>query len=133
MLGNRSNPDRRDPKTQPAPPVPDQRRMDDRRESGRVPMRFLVRDFAEGGSYQEREGDLALGGIFFSGKYPAQGSQLEVRFRLPGVDKELRLRGEIVRASDRPSGVDFHVRFLELEVGTELAIARYIDQPGQPR
>src|SRR5688572_17746884 len=91
-------------------------RGDERRDSPRVPMRFLVRDVVEGGSYLEREGDLSLGGIYWKGKYPPFGTQVEVRFRLPGVPKEIRARGEIIRVMEKGHDLDFHVRFVELDV-----------------
>ncbi|MBK7857591.1 MAG: hypothetical protein IPJ65_02975 [Archangiaceae bacterium] len=67
---------------------------DERRDSPRVPMRFLLRDVSEGGSYVEREGDLSLGGIYWRGKYPPHGTDVEVRFRLAGVPKEVRAKAK---------------------------------------
>jgi hypothetical protein len=99
----------------------------DRRTSKRVPMSFLVRNIAEGGSYEEWEGNLSLGGIYFRGRYPPLGSEVEVRFRLKGVPKEIRARGEIIRVSSRDGGLDFHVRFTELDVPSENAVAAYIE------
>lgn len=100
---------------------------DERRDSPRVPMKFLLRDVAEGGSYVEREGDLSLGGIYWKGKYPPHGTDVEVRFRLQGVPKEIRVKGEIIRVLDHGNNIDFHVRFTELDVASELAIARFLD------
>ncbi len=102
-------------------------RKDERRQSPRVPMTFLVRDVVEGGSYLEREGDLSLGGIYWKGRYPPFGTQVEVRFRLPGVPKEIRARAEIIRVMETGHDLDFHVRFLELDVADELAMARHIE------
>lgn len=101
---------------------------DERRDSPRVPMKFLLRDVSEGGSYVEREGDLSLGGIYWRGKYPPHGTDVEVRFRLAGIPKEIRTRGEIIRVMDRGNNIDFHVRFVELDVTSELAIAKYLDE-----
>ncbi len=100
---------------------------DERRDSPRVPMKFLLRDVTEGGSYVEREGDLSLGGIYWRGKYPPRGTNVEVRFRLQGVPKELKAKGEIIRVMDRGSNIDFHVRFTDLDTASELIIARYLD------
>lgn len=105
---------------------PRDRRMGDRRDSVRVPMRFLVRDLSEGGSYEEREGDLSIGGIYWKGRYPPQGNQVEVRFRLPGVPKEVRAKAEIIRLSEDGKAIGFHVRFTELAVDSELAIAKFL-------
>src|SRR3954469_21404289 len=109
-----------------------QPRGDERRESPRVPMTFLVRDVVEGGSYLEREGDLSLGGIYWKGKYPPFGTQVEVRFRLPGVPKEIRAQGEIIRVMDKGHDLDFHVRFTHVDVADELAMARHIEAFSKP-
>lgn len=93
-------------------------------------MTFLVRDLVEGGSYEEREGDLSTGGIYWKGKYPTLNSAVEVRFRLAGVPREIRAKGEIIRVTDGGKGIDFHLRFTELDVQSELAIARFIDKHG---
>lgn len=102
-------------------------RGDERRESPRVPMTFLLRDVVEGGSYLEREGDLSLGGIYWKGKSHPFGTRVEVRFRLPGVPAEIRAQGEIIRVMEKGHDLDFHVRFTELDVAEELAIARHLD------
>ncbi len=104
-----------------------ERRMGERRDSPRLPMSFLVRDQSEDGPWEEREGDLSIGGIHWLGKTSPIGQKVEVRFRLPGVPKELRAKGEIIRLSEGGKGIGFHVRFTELDVESELAVARYID------
>ena len=102
--------------------------QDERRDSPRVPMSFLVRDVGlPDGPWEEREGDLSLGGISWRGKTAPHGTEVDVRFRLPGVPKELRARGEILRVKAAGVGIDFHLRFTELDVRSELAIARFLD------
>lgn len=102
---------------------------DERRDSPRVPMKFLVRDVGlRDGEWEEREGDLSLGGISWKGKTAPHGTEVEVRFRLPLVPKEVRARGEILRVKAAGVGIDFHLRFTELDVRAELAIARYLDE-----
>src|SRR5687768_6337345 len=76
------------------------RRLGDRRDSPRYPMKFLVRDVGEDNHWEERDGDLSIGGIHWMGKTPPKGERVEVRFRLPGVPRELRALGEIIRLSD---------------------------------
>ena len=132
-MAERRNDERRgdaDKVPEPISRKKERRDTDDRRDSPRVPMHFLLRDIAEGGSYVEREGDLAIGGIFWKGKYAALGTEVEVRFRLTGVPKEIRAKGEIIRVEDKGKGLDFHVRFTELDVMSELAIAKFIDEHG---
>jgi uncharacterized protein (TIGR02266 family) len=117
-----------DRRKSPTKSDPSERRAEDRRDSIRVPMKFLVRDVSEsGGTYHEREGDLSLGGIYWRGKSPSFGTEVEVRFRLAGVPKEVKALGEIIRVKEAGGDLDFHVRFTELEVESELAIARFLD------
>lgn len=101
---------------------------DERRDSPRLPMTFLVRDVGMRNSeWEERQGDLSLGGISWRGKTAPAGTEVEVRFRLPLVPKEVRARGEILRVKAAGVSIDFHLRFTELDVRSELAIARYLD------
>lgn len=102
---------------------------DERRDSPRVPMTFLVRDVGQrDAEWEERDGDMSLGGIYWRGKTAPHGTEVDVRFRLPGVPKELRARGEILRVKAAGVGIDFHLRFTELDVQSELSIARYLDE-----
>ena len=101
---------------------------EDRRDSLRLPMRFLVRETNnDDGEWEEREGDISIGGIYWRGKTMAVGKEVDVRFRLRGVAKELRARGEIIRVKTGDTGIDFHLRFTEVATDVELAIARYMD------
>ena len=102
---------------------------DDRRDSPRVPMHFLVRDAGlTDAEWVERDGDISLGGISWEGKTAALGSDDDVRFRLPGVARELRCRGEIIRVKNAVDTIAFHLRFTEVELDAERAIAKYLDE-----
>lgn len=105
-----------------------ERRREDRRDSPRLPMKFLLRDLKDDSGWHEREGDLSLGGIAWAGKYPAMGTDVEVRFRLPGVPREVRASGEIIRVVQKSGGIEFNVRFTELDVRSELAVAKFLDE-----
>jgi hypothetical protein len=111
--------------TNPSPTPP----HEDRRDSLRLPMRFLVRETNhDEGEWEEREGDISIGGIYWRGKTMAVGREVDVRFRLRGVARELRARGEIIRVKSGESGIDFHLRFTDVALEVELAIARYMDE-----
>ena len=101
--------------------------MGDRRESPRYPMTFLVRDAGEDNVWEEREGDLSIGGIHWRGKTEPKGTEVDVRFRLPGVPKEIRAHGEIIRIAEGANARSYHVRYTELDVQSELALAKYLD------
>lgn len=94
-----------------------------------MPMHFLVRDAAlTEGDWEERDGDLSLGGISWEGKTAALGTEVDVRFRLSGVAREVRARGEIIRVKRLASGLAFHLRFTELDLDSERAIAKHLDE-----
>ena len=100
---------------------------DDRRESPRVPMRFLVRRAGSEEPFESREGNLSLGGFAWFGSAFESSQQVEVRFILPGGSDEVQARGEIIHVRQGPQGASAHVRFMGLSVEVEMAIARYLD------
>jgi hypothetical protein len=101
--------------------------MGDRRDSPRIPIKILVRQVELGGSFEEHQGDIGVGGVFFEERAFPTGGRVELRFRLPGRASEVRCQGEIVRISQLPGKPGAHVRFLDLPTEVELAIARFID------
>jgi len=105
---------------------------DERRDSARVPFRFQVRDAGVGGSFVERDGNLALGGIYYTGRQPPVGSVVEVRFLIPGHFEEIMALGEVLRVSRDGEKVGAHIRFTEIPVESELAVARYIHTADEP-
>jgi uncharacterized protein (TIGR02266 family) len=114
------------------PGLPGQAPESDRRDSRRVPIRLMVRDAALGGSFDERAGNLSLGGIYFTEGHPPFGTRVEIRFLLPGHPEEVRAVGEILRVSREGRTFGAHVRFQDLPLETELAIARFLEEEGVP-
>jgi hypothetical protein len=104
----------------------------DRRESVRVPMRLFVRDAALGGSFEPRDGHLALGGVDFEALHPPAGARLDVRFILPGSEGEIRARAEVLRVSREGARFGTHLKFTDIPLDAELAIARFLQGGGRP-
>lgn len=104
------------------PPAPGE----DRRDSHRIPIRLLVRDAALGGSFEERPGNLGLGGVYYTEGHPPVGNRVELRFLLPGTRQEVQAGGEILRVSREGGTFGAHVRFADLPLEIELAIARFL-------
>src|SRR5512142_758103 len=98
----------------------------DRRDSVRIPIALLVRDLGTGGSFEPREGNLALGGIYFEALHPPVGGRVELRFLLPGSSEEIQAVGEVLRVSRDGDRFGAHVKFAEIPVEAELAIARFL-------
>ena len=107
---------------------PGQDRQTDRRESPRLPVKLWVRDPAVGGSFEERSGDIGVGGLYFLGDHPPVGNLVEARFTVPGREGDIRFKGEVIRVEPADRGrYNAHLRFVGLDVKTELAIAKYVD------
>jgi hypothetical protein len=104
-----------------------ERRMGDRRESPRLPIKVWVRN-AAATDFEEVEGDISVGGMHFTDVRPIQGKKIDLRFKLPNRDAEVRVQGDVVEVSSKGNRYGAHVRFTDLDVETELAIARYIDE-----
>ena len=101
---------------------------DDRRDSGRVPIQILVSDPVLGGSFEPYLGNLGLGGVWFDAFHPPAGSRLEVRFILPGTAREVHVWGEVLRVSREGARFGAHVRFVDIPLDAELAIARFLER-----
>jgi hypothetical protein len=105
---------------------------DERRDSLRIPFRFQVREAAVGGSFVEHEGNLALGGIDYAGRHPPVGAVVEVRFLIPGHFEEIMALAEVLRVSSEGEQFGAHMKFTEIPVESELAVARYLQAAGTP-
>ena len=103
-------------------------RGDERRDSPRVPMTFLLRDVSNPkGGWEERHGDMSIGGIAWKGQTPPHGTTFYELCGRMGIPKEVHCKGEIIRVVDQGQTIEFRVRFTELDVNAELAIAKYLD------
>jgi PilZ domain len=100
----------------------------DRRDSRRVPIRLLVRDATVGGSFEPFQGNVGIGGAYFEALHPPVGSRLELRFLLPGAPEEIRVLGEVLRVTREGERFGAHVKFLEIALDAELAIARFLQR-----
>jgi hypothetical protein len=100
----------------------------ERRDSQRVAIPLLVRDTALGGSFEPHRGNLAIGGVYFEALHPPVGSHVEVRFLVPGAAEEVRARGEVLRISRDGPRFGAHVKFVDIPLEAELAIARWLQQ-----
>jgi hypothetical protein len=98
---------------------------EDRRDSQRVPFTFQVRERTQGGSYEAKEGNLSIGGVYFTGNHPPTGAVVELRFIVPGHDREVAAVGEVIRVSRADEKFGAHIRFTEIPLDCELALARF--------
>jgi len=101
---------------------------EERRDSARIPFTFQVRDAALGGSFETYEGNIAIGGVYYAGLHPPAGAKVEVRFLLPGESGEVMAMGEVIRVSREGERFGAHIRFTEIPLESELALARFFQE-----
>jgi hypothetical protein len=100
----------------------------ERRDSARVPLKLLVRDAALGGSFEPFDGNLGIGGVYFEALHPPVASAVELRFLVPGAREEVHVLGDVLRVTREGHRFGAHVKFVEIPIEAELAIARYLQQ-----
>jgi hypothetical protein len=96
----------------------------ERRDSHRLPLRLLVREPAIGGSFEEREGNLSIGGVLYWALHPPVGGRVEIRFFIPAFKREVQAIGEVLRVSREGNRFGTHVRFVEIPLDAEMTLAR---------
>jgi hypothetical protein len=99
----------------------------ERRDSARVPLALLVRDLGLGGSFEPRAGNLSLGGVWYDALHPPVGTRVEVRFLLPRA-AEVHALGEVLRVTRDGPRFGVHVRFVQMPLEAELAVARFLEE-----
>jgi len=81
--------------------------------------------------FESYPGNIGIGGVFFEKALDLPiGALVQMRFRLPGVERTLLVKGEVVEVSlvSRPQERGTRVRFVDLDVKSELSIARFLDE-----
>lgn len=124
MDDRRKRSDRRDSTTRG-----EERRMGDRRDSHRIAVDVEVRE--GNGPFELRKGNIAIGGVFFDQPLSLPtGSVVQLRFTLPGTEQELLVKAEVVEITSvgAPEDKGTRVRFTDLDLKTELHIAKFLDE-----
>jgi len=124
MDDRRSGQDRRSEDTRGV-----ERRMGDRRDSHRVPLDIEVRE--GNGPFEKHAGNLSIGGVFFEKPLSLPiGAIVQLRFTLPESDNEIQTKGELVEITSvgKPAEKGTRVRFIDLDLKSELSIAKYLDE-----
>lgn len=122
MDDRRDDTDRRDRDTGP------ERRMGDRRDSHRLPIDVEIKIGNE--DYSKHQGNVGIGGVFFVKPLDLPtGAIVQLRFVLPEMEKQIEAKAEVVEITSvgLPSAVGTRVRFSDLDIRSELLLARYLD------
>lgn len=81
---------------------------DNKRRLPRIPVELWIEVSFGGELYFQRAANLSVGGAYFTQTFPLPvGTQVELKFELPGQTGEIACKGEIVTAQDLGMGVRF--------------------------
>ncbi len=99
----------------------------DRRRSDRLPLHIWVEEKSSNASYFHQAANLSLGGIYLRKSLPYEiGTQLEIRFTLPGDPQAIVTSAEVVRYiwdDDAIEQMGMGLRFLTLSEADRNRIA----------
>jgi hypothetical protein len=105
-----------------------QRREEDRREGPRVSRRVTLIELGGPPIPSPHRADLSMEGVHWHAARPPGSVTLEVRFTLPDVPEEVRLRAVVVETRRCSRGVAVFAQFLDVPLPLRLALARYLER-----
>jgi uncharacterized protein (TIGR02266 family) len=100
----------------------------ERRRERRVAVSLAVEVRDEHGFSLQSTRDVSTGGVFFDRAIPyAVGCEVQLSFALPGDDRTIRCRGEVVNVPDAKS-FGMGVRFLDLAPIDREALEKFVGE-----
>lgn len=103
---------------------------DDKRRQRRIPVELWIEVEGDGELYFQRASNLSTGGAYFTQTFPLPvGTQVKLRFSLPGEEAQIECDGEIVNAKELGMGVRFvgiqdaDVRRIEALIDRQMGVA----------
>lgn len=107
------------------------RRRGDRRSATRAPLDLWVEEEKGNELYFRRTGNVSLGGLYFEQTIPhALGTQVRLRFSLPGHDGVIEATAEIVNTPQVKDGLGMGLRFTSMSDEARLRLQTFIDADG---
>jgi len=92
------------------------RREGDRRGEHRVPLEVWVEERSEDATYFQRTADVSPGGLHLAGTIPhPEGTEVMVRFSLPGGGDDIEARGVVTAGTRDAGGTGMGIRFIDLD------------------
>lgn len=100
---------------------------EERRTSERIPVEMWVEEATDRELYFQRGANISEGGIFLEHTIPHPlGTEVILRFVLPGDGEPIRVKGEIVNVNEERPGLGMGIKFLDLSEDTQMRITAYI-------
>jgi len=107
----------------------DERRQADRRQAVRAPMDLWVEEAHGEDVYFRRVGNLSLGGVYFEQTIPHRvGTNITLKFSVPGHERIIEAKGEVVNTPGSKEGLGMGVRFLSMHAQDRELLQTYIEE-----
>jgi hypothetical protein len=99
----------------------------ERRQEPRVPVDLWIRqEYGHDVSYTHTA-DISTGGMQFDHGFPHPiGTEVELRFALPGAEHEFKVAAEVVASGLRRERPVTHLRFLKMTVDEDVLLTRFV-------
>jgi uncharacterized protein (TIGR02266 family) len=105
------------------------RRKADRRGGTRVSISLWVEEKKGEDLYFQQAGNLSTGGVFFERTIPHPiGTQVKLKFELPGKEGVIETTGEVVSAPGSSNGFGAGVRFVNLDPVEQRLIEEFVKE-----
>lgn len=103
----------------------------DRRGSPRLPLELWMEEIAEDGDvYFRRTGNVSSGGVYFDRAIPhAIGTELTLKFALPGDREMVVARGEVVSTKKGSNGLGMGIKFRRFEGDGHQRMREFLSAP----
>jgi uncharacterized protein (TIGR02266 family) len=106
-----------------------ERRKADRRSGTRVSISLWVEEKKGEDLYFQQAGNLSVGGVFFERTIPHPiGTQVKLKFELPGKEGVIETTGEVVSTPGDAEGLGAGVKFINLDPVEKRLIEEFITE-----
>lgn len=103
------------------------RRQGERRQAVRAAVDLWVEELRGNELYFRRTSNLSTGGMYFEQSLPhAVGTQVELKFTLPGHDEVVEAQAEVVNTPEGGEGLGMGLRFVHLDPVHQGLLNRFI-------
>ena len=100
---------------------------EERRTSARIPVEMWVEEATDRELYFQRGANISEGGIFLEHTIPHPlGTEVTLRFVLPGDEEPIKVKGEIVNVNHERPGLGMGIKFLDISEDAHRRILAYI-------
>ena len=100
---------------------------EERRRSARIPVEMWVEEASDRELYFQRGANISEGGIYLEHTLPHPlGTEVSLRFVLPGDEEPIRVKGETVNVKEACPGLGMGIKFIDLSEDARTRIVAYV-------